>query len=88
MYAYTYDSNTEVDPFGLDEKNWWDISSNDLDWTPHGNKHVPPSAKKVSWDDVVKSTKNGPAKYLPGINIEALERLAWDKGSPVTNGKT
>ena len=43
--------------------------------------------KNVPWNDVVKSTKNGPAKYKHGTNIEALERSVWETGSPVTNGK-
>jgi len=72
----------------LDEEKWWNISSDNLNWSSHGNKHVPSPSKKVPWADVVKSTKNGPAKYLPGTNIEQLEKSVWDKGTPVTNGKT
>jgi hypothetical protein len=33
-------------------------------------------------------TKNGPAKYIPGTDIESLERMVWHNGSPVTNGRT
>lgn len=54
-------------------------------WTNHGNKHVAP--KKVPWSDLVKSTKSGPAKYLPGTEVESLERSAWANGTSVTNGK-
>ena len=36
---------------------------------------------------IIESTKNGPAKYLPKINIEKLERLIWETGSSVTNKK-
>ncbi|ALH95484.1 hypothetical protein [Acinetobacter equi] len=28
----------------------------------------------------MESTKRGPAKYLPGTNIQALERNIWAKG--------
>ena len=41
----------------------------------------------MSWKNVVKSTKNGPAKYLHGTDIEALERMVWEQGIDVTNGK-
>lgn len=57
-----------------------------VQWTNHGYKHVP--SKKVSWKDIVKSTKTGDAKYKPEINIEEFERNAWKYGTPVTNGKT
>ena len=42
----------------------------------------------MSWKDIIKSTKNGPAKYNLGTDIEVLERMVWEKGTPVTNGKT
>jgi hypothetical protein len=54
-------------------------------WTPHGHKHAAP--KKAAWNDVVKSTKKGPAKYLPGTNIEALERKVWAEGTSDVTGK-
>jgi RHS repeat-associated protein len=88
LYGYVHDPNSWIDPLGLNNVNWWEIPSKDLAWTPHGNKHVAPPEKKVPWQDVVKSTKKGPAKYLPGTNIQALERKAWDEGTKVTNGKT
>ena len=56
------------------------------DWTNHGFKHFP--QKNMTWNDIVKSTKSGPAKYIPGINIEELERSVYKTGQPVTNGKT
>ncbi|WP_274371751.1 S-type pyocin domain-containing protein, partial [Morganella morganii] len=56
------------------------------DWTNHGFKHFP--QKNMTWNDIVKSTKSGPAKYIPGINIEEIERSAYKTGQPVTNGKT
>lgn len=59
--------------------------ANNLQWTNHGYKHYPP--KNVDWKDVVKSTTNGPAKYTPGMNVEALERKVWAEGVEVTNGK-
>ena len=61
-------------------------SSANLNWTNHGHKHFPD--KNKSWNNIVKSTKNGPAKYSLEIkNIEIFERDAWKKGTPVTNGK-
>ncbi len=56
-----------------------------VSWTNHGNKHVVDSA--VPWKEVVKSTADGGAKYLPGTNVEALERSVWESGKAVTNGK-
>ncbi len=68
---------------------WYNINSDNFEWTPHGNKHKsPPLSKKLTWDQVVKSTEKGPAKYLPNTQISTLEKLAWDTGTPVTNGKT
>ncbi|MDC9598588.1 RHS repeat-associated core domain-containing protein [Xenorhabdus anantnagensis] len=80
-YGYVHNPVGLVDPFGLtpcptvDEPNW----------TNHGFKHFP--QKNMSWKDIVKSTKSGPAKYTPEINIEALERSVYKTGQPVTNGK-
>ncbi len=54
-------------------------------WTNHGYKHFP--AKNANWNDVVKSTKSGPAKYKLGTDVEALERKVWHEGTQVTNGK-
>lgn len=54
-------------------------------WTPHNGKHVPP--KRVPWKDIVEGTTSGPAKYKPGLRIEALERGVWETGTPVTTGK-
>jgi Domain of unknown function (DUF4157) len=56
-----------------------------LSWTAHGGKHVP--NPRLKWPDIVASTKNGPAKYLHGTNIEALERKVFAEGKKVTNGK-
>jgi hypothetical protein len=51
----------------------------------HGNKHVSP---KAPWPAVVKSTANGgAARYLPGTDIEALERYVFANGQSVNNGK-
>ena len=61
-------------------------SKTDVDWTDHGHKHFPD--KNKSWKDIVKSTKDGPAKYSKDIpDIEAFERNAWETGTPTTNGK-
>lgn len=54
-------------------------------WTNHGFKHFP--SKNLQWKDIVASTKNGAAKYHPSIEIEKLERLAWEKGIVCKNGK-
>ena len=54
-------------------------------WTSHGYKHAAP--KNKSWSEVVKSTKNGPAKYKPDTDIQKLERNVWEKGNIVNNGK-
>ena len=57
-----------------------------VSWTAHGYKHFP--NKNMSWEKIVASTKNGPAKYSPKIpNIEQFEREAWRTGRPVSNGK-
>ncbi|MCU6238921.1 hypothetical protein KWH75_17800 [Morganella morganii] len=42
----------------------------------------------MTWNDIIKSTKSGPEKYIPGINFEEMERSAYKTGQPVTNGKT
>ncbi|MFT3927537.1 MAG: SpvB/TcaC N-terminal domain-containing protein [Myxococcales bacterium] len=59
----------------------------ELQWTSHGYKHV--AQKNLSWKQVIESTKNGgSARYLPGTNIEALERAVWELGTPVSSGKS
>ncbi|MBK5544340.1 RHS repeat protein [Pseudomonas sp. TH04] len=57
----------------------------EIEWTAHGYKHSP--SKKMPWKDILATTKSGPAKYKPGINIENLEREAYKNGRAVTNGK-
>ena len=57
-----------------------------VNWTNHGFKHCPPRNK--AWKDVISSTKDGAAKYHPNIDIEKIERLAWEKGKMCTNRKT
>ncbi len=58
----------------------------DVLWTNHGYKHFP--NKNQSWNQIVKSTKSGSAKYSFDIqDVEAFERSAWESGTPVTNGK-
>ncbi|MBO0473472.1 hypothetical protein JZO86_07115 [Enterococcus ureasiticus] len=65
------------------EGHHWDPDL--IEWTNHGYKHYPP--KNMKWKDIVSSTKNGPAKYKEGINIEQLERKVWKEGKNVSNGK-
>ncbi|HHS3623217.1 TPA: RHS repeat domain-containing protein [Proteus mirabilis] len=82
-YGYVHCPTGWVDPFGL-AGDCCDKLLNP-DWTNHGFKHFP--QKNMSWKDIVGSTKTGPAKYKPEINIEALERSVYQTGQPVTNGK-
>ena len=61
-------------------------SETDVKWTDHAHKHFP--NRNQSWKEIIKSTKNGPAKYSSNIkDIKAFEREAWKTGFPVTNGK-
>ncbi|UZE09708.1 RHS repeat protein [Pseudomonas sp. B21-053] len=76
---------TVEDPASNAKVNEGTSGAPDVQWTNHGNKHVAP---KAPWPDVVKSTANGgKAKYLPGTDIEALERHAFKNGQDVSNGK-
>ena len=85
-YAYVHNPMGWVDPFGLNSKKCNLVKkSENINWTPHGYKHVAP--KNKSWNDIIKSTKSGAAKYKPGENIEKLERDVWKTGQSVTNGK-
>ncbi len=56
------------------------------EWSPYNNKHK--ASSNVSWKDTVNSTKSGPAKYKPDINIKDIEMKVWNEGIEVTNGKT
>ncbi len=60
-------------------------SSEKLQWTNHGRKHVSP--KNKDWNDIVKSTKYGKAKYKSGINIQEIEKTTWDSGILVEKDK-
>ncbi|MDX7479581.1 type VI secretion system tip protein VgrG [Enterobacter roggenkampii] len=51
----------------------------------HGYKHYPP--KNKSWNEVVKNTKSGPAKFKPEVNIESIDHDVWENGTPTTNGQ-
>lgn len=82
LYAYVPNPLSWIDPLGLSKCS----PDKEPNWTPHGYKHVAP--KKSSWKDIIKSTKSGPAKYKPGIDIESLERSVYKNGQPVTNGKS
>ena len=37
---------------------------------------------------MITSTKSGPAKYLPNIDVKALELDVWEKGKLATNKKS
>lgn len=56
-----------------------------IQWTPHRHKHVP--QKGLTWKEIVKSTRNGEARYHPNSNIEEFERAAWTIGTPVNGGR-
>jgi hypothetical protein len=56
-----------------------------VEWARYKSKHAPPP--HVPWKDIVKSTKNGVAKYKPGVNIKELELHAWKNGQVVKTGK-
>ena len=94
-YSYAPNPNSWIDPLGLAKKKQTNKandccadpceSSINIGWSNHGNKHVPQN--KLSWKQIVDSTKNGgAAKYKPGVNIQALERLAWANGTKVNAG--
>ena len=61
------------------------VCLNKVQWTNHGFKHFPP--KNTPWKNIVSLTKGGAAKYHPSIEIEKIERLAWEQGKICTNGK-
>ncbi|WP_338552524.1 hypothetical protein [Paenibacillus sp. KS-LC4] len=47
-------------------------------------KHIP--QKNLTWKQIVKSTSNGgAARYKPGIDIESIERYAWENGTSANN---
>ncbi|MFY0304178.1 RHS repeat-associated core domain-containing protein, partial [Escherichia coli] len=77
LYAYAPNPLGWIDPLGL--------KCGQPEWTNHGYKHFPP--KNKSWKDIIKSTKSGPAKYSPDIDIKTLEYDVFNTGTPVTNGK-
>ncbi|UEX72898.1 RHS domain-containing protein [Escherichia fergusonii] len=77
LYAYAPNPFSWIDPLGL--------KCGQPEWTNHGYKHFPP--KNKSWKDIIKSTKSGPAKYSPDIDIKTLEYDVFNTGTPVTNGK-
>jgi RHS repeat-associated protein len=90
-YSYAPNSQSWIDPLGLSKKHCPTVPDCDpcdsptkVDWTPHGNKHVPP--KNASWKDIVSSTKTGAAKYIPGTSIETIERAVWATGTKVSTG--
>lgn len=51
----------------------------------HGHKHYPP--KNRPWEEVIKNTKSGPAKFKPEVNIESVDQNVWENGTPTTNGQ-
>lgn len=85
--GYTACENMEKEELLLKaSKAKFEGTSKAVEWTNHGFKHFAP--KNMSWKNVVKSTKNGPAKYLHGTDIEALERMVWEHGTDVADRKT
>ena len=61
------------------------MDAEEVAWTSHGYKHF--ASTKLPWAETVRARARGPAKYLPDIDVEALERDVWDKGIPTTNGR-
>ncbi len=62
------------------------IQQEPLEWASgHYHKHKPPP--NVEWKNLIESTTHHNALYKPGINIERLERHAWEYGQEVANGK-
>ena len=51
----------------------------------HGYKHYPP--KGLPWSEVVKSTKSGPAKFKPDIDIPSMDSDVWERGTQTSNGQ-
>lgn len=43
---------------------------------------------KQDYTSIRATTKNGPAMYKTDVNIESLERYAWEYGTTTTNGRT
>ena len=70
----------------VSENNNDSLYTSSIEWSNHGYKHFPSS--KLGVKELVESTKKGPAKYMPNVNVEDLERMVWQKGIPVSNGKT
>ncbi|WP_037288927.1 RHS repeat-associated core domain-containing protein [Saccharibacillus sacchari] len=65
--------------------------SSDITWSSYRDKHNPRGVKnykKIGWEGIRKSTVHGDARYKLEVNIEAIERYAWEYGIPTTNGKT
>jgi len=56
-----------------------------VNWTSYNGRHA--AKKNAPWEQQIKNTQNGPAKYLPGTDIESLERHVWENGQDVTTGK-
>jgi hypothetical protein len=49
------------------------------------NIHRP--AKGATLKQLLGASISGPAKYLPGIDIQRLEMEVWEKGAPVCTGR-
>ena len=97
-FQYVANPTGWIDPYGLAKKNGQkraiptDCKCEEIDpcaenqnvsWSNHGNKHVPSSS--LEWKKIVKDTGGGKAaKYKHGINIEALEKQAWEHGIKVS----
>ncbi len=56
-----------------------------VEWAQDYPKHRP--QPRLSWKEIVESTRHGNARYKPGVNIEQLERLGWEQGISVKDGR-
>ena len=63
------------------------ITSKEFKIVTYNFKHYVTKSTAI-WKDVVKSTKNGPAKFKGKISeVDELIKEAWDNGTVVNNGK-
>ncbi|WP_281728913.1 S-type pyocin domain-containing protein [Brenneria roseae] len=60
------------------------LSENKISYA-HGYKHYPP--KGLSWGEVVKTTKSGPAKFKPNVDITSIDYEVWENGISTSNEK-
>lgn len=60
------------------------LSESKISYT-HGYKHYPP--KGLSWGEVIETTKSGPAKFKPNVDIPYIDHEVWENGMSTSNGQ-